>query len=42
MGETLATVSQRVLPARLLAAGFIFQHVRILTALRVAFDRRAS
>jgi uncharacterized protein len=40
MGETLATVSQRVLPARLLAAGFTFEHTTILAALRTAFQRR--
>jgi len=41
MGETLATVSQRVLPRRLLDAGFVFRHTTILAALRVAFDRAA-
>ena len=41
MGETLATVSQRVLPRRLLDAGFAFRHSTILAALRVAFDRPA-
>jgi uncharacterized protein (TIGR01777 family) len=42
MGATLATVSQRVLPARLLAAGFTFQHTTILAALRTAFQRHVS
>ena len=41
MGETLATVSQRVLPRRLLDAGFAFRHSTILAALRAAFDRPA-
>jgi uncharacterized protein len=36
MGETLATVSQRVLPTRLLDAGFAFTHERLLDALRIA------
>jgi uncharacterized protein len=36
MGETLATVSQRVMPTRLLDAGFRFTHERLLDALRVA------
>jgi uncharacterized protein len=36
MGETLATVSQRVLPTRLLDAGFTFAHERLVDALRVA------
>ena len=39
MGETLATVSQRVLPSRLLAAGFVFEHTTILAALSAAFGR---
>jgi uncharacterized protein (TIGR01777 family) len=42
MGETLATVSQRVLPKRLLDAGFAFRHSTILAALRVAFARTAG
>jgi uncharacterized protein (TIGR01777 family) len=42
MGETLATISQRVLPSRLLDAGFVFLHTRILSALRAAFDRPAA
>jgi uncharacterized protein len=42
MGETLATVSQRVLPRRLLDAGFEFRHSTILAALRVAFARTAA
>jgi uncharacterized protein len=36
MGETLATVSQRVVPTRLLDAGFTFTHERLVDALRVA------
>lgn len=39
MGETLATISQRVLPARLLDAGFTFRHTTILAALSAAFGR---
>jgi uncharacterized protein (TIGR01777 family) len=42
MGETLATVSQRVVPRRLLDAGFSFRHSTILAALSVAFDRRVA
>jgi uncharacterized protein len=42
MGETLATVSQRVLPRRLLEAGFTFQHSSILAALRTAFQRHVA
>jgi len=42
MGETLATVSQRVVPRRLLDAGFAFRHSTILAALRVAFARTAA
>jgi uncharacterized protein len=42
MGETLATVSQRVLPTRLLDAGFAFRHTSIVTALRVALDRPSA
>lgn len=42
MGVTLATVSQRVLPARLLAEGFTFRHATLLAALRAAFERRAA
>ncbi len=42
MGETLATVSQRVLPRRLLEAGFVFRNTTILAALRTAFDRTAA
>jgi uncharacterized protein len=41
MGETLATVSQRVVPARLLEAGFSFTHTDIRSALRVALDKAA-
>lgn len=41
MGETLATISQRVIPRRLLDAGFSFRHSTLLAALRVAFDRAA-
>jgi uncharacterized protein len=40
MGATLATVSQRVLPRRLLEAGFAFRHTTILSALSAAFGRR--
>jgi uncharacterized protein (TIGR01777 family) len=40
MGETLATVSQRVVPARLLAEGFTFRHTTILAALQAAFGRK--
>jgi uncharacterized protein (TIGR01777 family) len=40
MGVTLATVSQRVLPRRLLDAGFSFRHTTILAALSAAFGRR--
>lgn len=36
MGATLATVSQRVLPQRLLEAGFRFEHPTVLDALREA------
>jgi uncharacterized protein len=39
MGVTLATISQRVLPTRLLEAGFSFRHRTILAALATAFDR---
>jgi uncharacterized protein len=42
MGETLATVSQRVLPTRLLDAGFTFRHSTILAALSAAFGRSVS
>jgi len=42
MGATLATVSQRVLPTRLLAEGFTFRHTTILAALRTAFDRQGA
>jgi uncharacterized protein (TIGR01777 family) len=42
MGETLATVSQRVLPRRLLDAGFAFRHTTILAALSAAFGRRVA
>ena len=42
MGVTLATVSQRVLPQRLLAAGFRFRHATILDALAEAFGRPAA
>lgn len=42
MGETLATVSQRVLPTRLLDAGFAFRHSTILAALSAAFGRSVS
>lgn len=39
MGETLATVSQRVVPRRLLDAGFTFRHTTIDEALAVALAR---
>ncbi len=42
MGETLATVSQRILPTRLLDAGFAFRHSTILAALSAAFGRSVS
>lgn len=42
MGVTLATVSQRVLPTRLLEAGFRFRHATILDALAEAFGRPAA
>jgi uncharacterized protein (TIGR01777 family) len=42
MGETLATVSQRVIPRRLLDAGFTFRHTTLLAALSAAFARRVS
>lgn len=42
MGETLASVSQRVVPERLQQAGFTFEHARIEDALRVALDRPAA
>ncbi|MEY3072928.1 MAG: hypothetical protein RLZZ353_1124 [Actinomycetota bacterium] len=42
MGVTLATISQRVLPQRLLAAGFRFRHATILDALAEAFGRPAA
>jgi len=38
MGESLATVSQRVVPQRLQDAGFTFTHDTIETALREALD----
>jgi uncharacterized protein len=39
MGETLATVSNRVLPTRLTAAGFTFTHTDVHDALALAFNR---
>lgn len=39
MGETLATVSNRVLPTRLAAAGFVFTHTDVREALALAFDK---
>jgi len=42
MGETLASVSQRVVPERLQQAGFTFRHTSIEAALRVALDRPAA
>jgi uncharacterized protein len=41
MGATLATVSQRVVPTRLLEAGFSFTHADIRSALRVALEEAA-
>jgi len=40
MGETLATVSNRVLPVRLTDAGFTFTHTDVRAALADAFNRR--
>lgn len=40
MGETLATVSNRVVPQRLLDAGFTFAHTDVRAALAQAFNRR--
>ena len=43
MGVTLATVSNRVLPQRLLEAGFSFTHTTLVSALEAALlDERAS
>ncbi len=42
MGETLATVSQRVLPRRLLDAGFPFRHTTVLAALAAVYGRRIN
>ena len=42
IGETLATVSTRAVPRRLLDAGFSFVHTDIRTALRIAFDKPAA
>lgn len=39
MGETLATVSNRVIPSRLLDAGFTFTHTDVRDALALAFNR---
>lgn len=39
MGETLATVSNRVLPTRLTNAGFTFTHTDVRDALALAFDK---
>jgi uncharacterized protein len=39
MGETLATVSQRVVPRRLLDSGFTFTHPTLRDALRAALER---
>jgi uncharacterized protein (TIGR01777 family) len=39
MGETLATVSQRVVPRRLLDAGFVFTHTDLDAALALALVR---
>lgn len=40
MGVTLATVSQRVLPTRLLEAGFVFEHTTLLAALEEALGSK--
>jgi uncharacterized protein len=42
MGEALATVSQRVVPERLQAAGFTFEHETLVAALREAFGVAAG
>jgi uncharacterized protein len=42
MGETLATVSNRVVPQVLLDAGFHFKHTDIRSALRAALDKPAA
>ncbi len=42
MGETLATVSNRVVPRRLLDAGFAFTHPTLLAALEEALGRPAA
>ena len=42
MGETLATVSNRVVPERLLDAGFTFTHPTLLVALEEALGRPAA
>ena len=43
MGVTLATVSNRVLPARLIEAGFTFTHTTLVAALEaVLLDRQAT
>jgi uncharacterized protein len=42
MGETLATVSNRVVPERLLEAGFTFTHPTLLAALEEALARPAA
>jgi len=43
MGVTLATTSNRVLPQRLLDAGFTFTHTSLLSALEAALlDERAA
>ncbi len=42
MGATLATVSQRVLPRRLLDAGFPFRHTTVLAALSAMYGRRVA
>jgi uncharacterized protein len=42
MGADLATVSQRAVPDRLLAAGFTFVHTTLEAALREALDRPAA
>ncbi len=42
LAETLATVSNRVVPQRLLTAGFSFRHGTLTAALQAAFGRRAA
>ncbi len=42
MGEVLAVTSLRVVPKRLLDAGFTFEHTTLTSALEVVFDRSAA